>query len=544
MTLGEIDPDPDADTPPVPRLAERARACAERLAAADEVLLASHIDADGLTSAAVASTGLRRAGIPFETTFAKQLDAEEIARIAATDYDTVLFTDFGSGQLDVITEHETAGDFTPVIADHHQPADASTEFHLNPLLVGINGASELSGAGAAYVLVRALEDAVGPPDTTAPRTDGGLAALSGGPTGGPAPPDNRDLAALAVVGAVGDMQNSDGGLQGANRRIVAEGVAAGVIEEETDLALYGRQTRPLPKLLEYASDVRIPGVSDDEAGAIEFLQDTGIEVQEDGEWRRWVDLTGDERQTVASALLRRAVASGVPSDQVEQLIGTTYVLTAEEPGTELRDVSEFSTLLNATARYERADVGLAVCLGDRGDALDRARTLLRQHRRNLSEGIQWVQNEGVTMEQHIQWFDAGTRIRETIVGIVAGMAVGADGIPRSKPIIAFAEENEDELKVSSRGTHFLVRDGLDLSVVMSEASAAVDGKGGGHDVAAGATIPIERRDEFLARADEIVGRQLGTSDEESGDVGDEGSSDAAEERSEPPGEDSESADGH
>ncbi|KPN30298.1 hypothetical protein SY89_01025 [Halolamina pelagica] len=106
---------------------------------------------------------------------------------------------------------------------------------------------------------------------------------------------------------------------------------------------------------------------------------------------------------------------------------TTYTLSAEEVGTELRDVSEFSTVLNATARYERADVGLAVCLGYRDEALEEARTLLRTHRRNLSEGLEWVKTEGVEQAEHLQWFDAGTRIRETIVGIIAGMALGAEG---------------------------------------------------------------------------------------------------------------------
>ncbi|WP_049985532.1 DHHA1 domain-containing protein [Halobellus rufus] len=471
---------------PVPELRERAVACAERLRDADRVLLASHIDADGLTSAAVAASALERAEIPFETVFAKQLDEREVARIAATDYETVLFTDFGSGQLDVIAPHAAEGAFTPVVADHHQPADLpdgvpEPGHHLNPLLFGLDGASELSGAGASYVLARALEPSDG---------------------------DNRDLAALAVVGAVGDMQATDGGLSGANQGIVDEGVAAGVVEEATDLLVYGRQTRPLPKFLEYASDVRIPGITNDANGAVEFLSGLDLDLREDGEWRRWVDLTMSERQTVVSGLLKRAIASGVPASRIDALVGTTYTLTDEAPGTELRDVSEFSTLLNATARYERADVGLAVCLGDRGDALDRARTLLRNHRRNLSEGLQWVQNEGTTVEEHVQWFDAETRIRETIVGIVAGMAVGSSGIRGDIPILAFAEKSDEEVKVSARGTHALVREGLDLSAVMREASRAVGGDGGGHNVAAGATIPTGSREAFVAEADRIVGEQL------------------------------------
>jgi RecJ-like exonuclease len=470
---------------PVPELEERGRACADALLDADRVLLASHIDADGLTSAAVAATALERAGIPFEAVFEKQLDADSIAGLAAREYDTVLFTDFGSGQLDVVAEQERTGAFRPVIADHHQPADAETELHLNPLLEGIDGASELSGAGAAYVLARALADR-GP--------DARLA--------------NRDLAALAVVGAVGDMQASGGELRGANERVVAEGVDAGVLAETTDLSVYGKQTRPLPKLLEYASDVRIPGITNAERGAVSFLDELDVACRGDEQWKRWVDLTDDEKQRLASALVQHAVDRGVPAFKIERLVGTTYVLEEEAVGTALRDASEYSTLLNATARYERADVGLAVCLGDRGDALDRARELLGTHRRNLSEGIEWVEAHGVTTEANVQWFDAGDEIRETIVGIIAGMSMGTDGVARDRPIIAFAEESDTETKVSGRATGPLVSRGVDLSVVMTEAATAVDGEGGGHDVAAGATIPAGREAAFIEHADRVVGDQL------------------------------------
>ncbi|ADJ13504.1 single-stranded-DNA-specific exonuclease RecJ [Halalkalicoccus jeotgali] len=465
---------------PVPELDARASACANRLREAEAVLLASHIDADGLTSAGIAASALERAGISFEATFAKQLDSEELERIAASDFETVLFTDFGSGQLDLIAAHENRGAFTPVICDHHQPADAGTDFHCNPLLEGLNGATELSGAGTAYLLARALEDGT----------------------------DNRDLAALAVVGAVGDMQSSEGELVGANAAIVEEGCEAGILNTGTDLAIYGTQTRPLPKLLEYASDVAIPGISGDTNGTLRFLDDLDVDLREGGEWRRWVDLDDTEQRTVASALVRRAVASGVPSERIDGLIGTTYTLVGEQPGTELRDASEFSTLLNSTARYERADVGLAVCLGDRGRALEEARGLLGNHRRNLSAGLRWVEEIGVTRETNLQWFDAGDRIPETIVGIVAGMALGSDGVDPEVPIVAFAEKDEGTLKVSTRGTHALVGRGLDLSAVVGAAASAVGGDGGGHDVAAGATIPEDEREAFVARADRLVGEQL------------------------------------
>jgi len=492
---------------PVPELAEPARACAERLCAAEGVVLASHIDADGLTSAGIASTALARADIPHDVVFKKQLDEAAVAEIAARPQETVLFTDFGSGQLDIIAAHEAAGEFEPVVVDHHQPADATTAFHMNPLCVGLDGASELSGAGTTYVLARALAAVA---EGGAERVTGGGPAADGGRA------DNRDLAGLAVVGAVGDMQATDDGLVGANRELVAEGVAAGVLEETTDLALYGKQTRPLPKLLEYASEVRIPGISNDQQGAISFLESLDIDARADGDWRRWVDLSDDERQTVVSALLQRALRSGVPPAKAERLVGTSYTLLDEEEGTELRDASEFSTLLNATARYERGDVGLAVCLGDRGEALDRARRLLANHRRNLSAGLDVVKEQGVEQAEQLQWFDAGAEIRETIVGIVAGMALGVEGVDSDRPIIAFAHttdgpEGEPALKVSARGTGRLVGRGLDLSVVVGEAARAVGGDGGGHDIAAGATIPAGEgtRDAFLDRADALIADQLG-----------------------------------
>ena len=483
---------------PVDALADRADAAATRLLAADSVLLASHIDADGLTSAGIAARALERAGISFDVVFSKQLDADEIAAIARMEPETVFFTDFGSGQLDIIVEHEAEGAFTPVIADHDQPAEAETTYHVNPLLSGIDGGSELSGAGTAYLIARALAE----------REDRTTGTVTESDHAGDA---NRDLAALAVVGAVGDMQTVEGELVGANCAIVKEGIEAGVLEVGTDLSMYGTQTRPLPKLLEYASDVRVPGITNDPSGAIRFLDGLDLELQTGSEWRTWADLDHDERRTVVSALVKRALRKGVPADDVDQLVGTTYLLANETPGTTLRDASEFSTLLNATARYDRADVGLAVCLGDRDRAFEEAERLLRQHRRNLSEGLDWVRESGVSSEDAIQWFHADDRIRETIVGIVAGMALGTDGIDRSKPIVAFAYKSDapEETKVSARGTGPLLGKGLDLSVVMREASREVGGDGGGHAIAAGATVPRGSESRFLTVADGLVAEQIG-----------------------------------
>lgn len=469
---------------PVPELDSRVMEAARRLAGWDQVLVVSHIDADGLTSAAIAAEALTRAGCPHQVAFRDQLDDEAIDELAASSYETVLFTDFGSGQLTQIESHAAKGAFEVIIADHHQPAaeDVTNGIHCNPLLAGLDGAAELSGAGMTYLLARGLGTVVGF--------------------------EARDLAALAVVGAIGDRQTEEGELVGANAAVAAEGVDDGAIETATDLAVYGAQTRPLPKLLAYADEVHIPGITGDRDGTRRFLADLPVETRRDGRWLRWTELSAADKRTVVSALIQHALSRGVPASTLDRLTGTRYTFPAEPEGTPLREATEYATLLNATARYDRADVGLAVCLGDRDAAFEAATTLLQDHRRQLSAGVEWVENNGVEKEAHCQWFHAGDAIRETIVGIVAGMATGVDGVDRSVPIIAFAEKSPTAVKVSARGTPHLVDNGLDLATALATAAAEVDGEGGGHTVAAGATIPAGTEETFLEHVDATIGTQL------------------------------------
>lgn len=457
------------------RISERA---AELIRRKKEVVVASHVDADGLTSAGIISAALDRANVERETLFFKQLDIPALETIADLGPDLVIFTDLGSGMQSEICEMSLLA----VVADHHRPQGSGIEHHINPHLVGLDGATELSGSGATFLLARALARAAG----SAGRND--------------------DLAGLAIVGAVGDLQDmARGMLIGLNRRVLKVGVDAGALSFGRDLKLFGKQTRAVFKMLEYSQDPYIPGLSGDEDACITFLKEQGIRLR--GErWRRWIDMNSEEKAKIASALVRRGLRVGLSNAQLERLVGEVYNLLAEQEGTELRDASEFSTLLNATARYGHSGVGLSVCLGDRGSALEEARLLLNEHRQNLVNGLKLVKEEGIVSLAHLQYFDAGDRIRETIVGIVAGMSFQT--ADRRKPILAFARSEDGKLKVSARGTQDLVSSGLNLAEAISEAAEKVGGIGGGHNVAAGATIPPEAKGEFLEEMDSLVGRQI------------------------------------
>jgi len=259
-------------------------------------------------------------------------------------------------------------------------------------------------------------------------------------------------------------------------------------------------------MLQYSTDPYLPGLSGDEKGCIEFFFNLGVNLKDESKmrWRRWIDLPREEKQRVVSGLIEHCIHHGV--EGVDRLVGEVYTLEREEPGSELRDATEFSTLLNSTARYEEAQIGLRIAMGDRGEAYRRARELLREHRRNLSAGVNFVKENGIKVLNNIQYFYAGDQIKETIVGIIAGMSAGTIS-KEGLPIVAFAK-CEEGLKVSARATHALVKRGLNLARAITTSASRVGGSGGGHDIAAGAVIPEGSMETFLALLDEEIGKQI------------------------------------
>ena len=153
-------------------------------------------------------------------------------------------------------------------------------------------------------------------------------------------------------------------------------------------------------------------------------------------------------------------------------------------------------------------MGLKVCLGDRDKWFKKARNLLIGHRHNLVEGIQFAKEEGIIKRKYLQFFHAGSGIRDTIIGIVANMLLNSEEISKDLPLVGFADKGEGEVKVSARATEELVEKGLNLSQAMKKAAIAFNGVGGGHNIAAGATIPKGKEEEFLDKLEKEIKTQL------------------------------------
>ncbi len=472
---------------------KKAKKIADRVLSQEKVKLISHIDADGISSASIAFKAMERAGIEVQVDFVKQLNENEIKELKECngENDLIWFTDLGSGQLDELKGVDC------VITDHHEPQGKAGEpdleergnilnygyssiLELNPHRVGLDGAKEISGSGTTYLVAKEMDE------------------------------KNKDLSKLAVVGAIGDLQATEKNkLVGKNREILDEGVEEGVIVKKTETTLYGLQSRPVPKILEYASDPILPGLTGDETACTNFLVEKDIPLKEDGNWRKWYDLSKEEKRRILSGIAEEMLDRGFPPEYVDSLIGEVYVFPDEEKGSMLRQAKEFSTLLNSCGRYEKGKVGLEVCMGDRDEYLKKSKELLKGHQKILVDSMDYVESIGVEEREHLQFFHGEDEIPDTVVGTVAGMVLGSGDVDRRLPMIAFARSEEREgIKVSSRGTKRLVDRGLDLSSIMSECSKKVGGEGGGHDIAAGALIPYDKEEVFLEEVESMIGSQL------------------------------------
>ncbi len=445
------------------------------------VYVVSHIDADGLAAAGIIGTALARLDVNFKIRTYHWIDDKLVESIAFERPDLVIFTDLGSGYLDVLSER--LSHMNVIILDHHQPAgEAATSFvHVNPHVHGIDGSKDLSGAGATYLVAKALNAS------------------------------NVDLACTAVVGALGDLQDKHDqrSLGGVNEVVVNDAINAGYLAVEKDLVLFGRETRPIHKALARTTSPFIPEVSGDESKSLVLLASVGIDPKHGDRWRALRDLSADEKAKLCSALVERLKAKGLVNE-ASSLIGSVYTLVREEPWTPLRDGREFAVLLNATGRMGRPSLGTSICMGDRGAALEEAERILEEYRRTITKHMSWlVKTERVEELNGVYVVRGEDQVDDKLIGTIASIL--STSLPNvEKPILAYAlAPNEGVIKASARASEAAVRKGLNLGEILRAAAEMVSGKGGGHDAAAGAQVPVERIEEFVRIVDELVRRRRG-----------------------------------
>jgi RecJ-like exonuclease len=149
-------------------------------------------------------------------------------------------------------------------------------------------------------------------------------------------------------------------------------------------------------------------------------------------------------------------------------------------------------------------------MGDRKKCLEEATKVIQDYRRIITKYLRWVTEKRERLEEleSIYVVRGDGFIDEKVLSPVCTI-LSTTLTKLGKPIIAYAIiSGEDQVKVSSRGSETLIKKGLNLGEVMQLASERCSGRGGGHDVAAGAQIPIKMIDAFIKLVNDLVKKQM------------------------------------
>ncbi|MDR2967373.1 MAG: DHH family phosphoesterase [Methanobacteriaceae archaeon] len=424
------------------------------------IRIISHNDADGISAAAVVANAIKEEGGQFHTSIVSRLTREFVRELAKESYNLFVFSDMGSACLKYINRLKA----DVIIADHHQPAKIEANanvVHINPHLFGIDGSRELSGSGSSYLAIREL-----------------------GENG------KKHLAYFALIGAFGDMQ-SQNGFSSVNKLILEDGLESEVLKINEDLKIVSKSEEPLYKSLAYTLNPGLSGLTGDLKGSKTFLEKIGLSYLV-----KFVDLEGDERNILKDELIKINPA----------IFANIYTIPKEIP--QLRDLEEYAYLLDSCGKNKKFGLGLGICLGEREKALDTAIDLQKKYREQLIKGMEWIKREGSINLNHFQYLYSEDKDLKRIMGTIASVGISIGLLPSDKPILTLARLHDD-IKISGRTTREMVEKGVNLGKALDDASRSFGGQGGGHDIAAGAIIPFNQKDNFLNLFNDIVEHQLG-----------------------------------
>jgi RecJ-like exonuclease len=438
----------------------------------ETIKVVSHYDCDGLAACSIIVKALRNDDRSYSISIVKGLDMKTLEELRKDDSKNIIFTDLGSGYLKLIKE--TLKDKSVLILDHHNPVDADSNgnlIHVNPHLFSIDGGKEISGAGVAFLFAKALDR------------------------------KNELMAHIAIIGAIGDMQENNGFLY-LNEEIMKIAERHGKLKVTKGIKLFGSQTRPLHKVLEYCTNPFIPGVTGSETGSIKFLQKLDIDPKRGAGWRKISHLTQEEMEKIIVGII---IASG-QKDVHETIVGNIYTLPEEEEESILRDAREFSTLLNACGRMDKPMLGIGCCLNDK-KIKQEAINHMQNYKKELISALSWYNsNKGtgkVTEEKGFVIINAGTNIPASMIGTVASIISKNPDFPDSTFVMSLARAEDNKIKVSLRISGRPGK-GIDLKSIIEQITEKTGGESGGHKYAAGAVIDKDNEKGFIEAAKEIL----------------------------------------
>jgi len=421
------------------------------------IRVVSHYDADGISAAGILCTALYREGFDFHATLMRNPFNKGLERLAKEKNELIIFSDMGSAQIETI---ETMG-CQAIIFDHHQYLTTKSKknvLQINANLCGIDGNYEACGSTLSFSFSQTLNE------------------------------NNKDLASLALAGAIGDKQHI-GGMKGFNKQILENALRDGFLTEHTSIKLYGES---IFDALYFSIDPYYAGFSGNKDEIESFLEELKLDKD-----TKLADIDNNKMKQLQSFLFFKLIKAGCQKNILDIAIRNRFF--SEILGCELE---RFADLLDSCGKFGHRGVGLSLCLGDKNTFLE-AEKIEKDYKQKILTTLTELDNGGIKETPSFRYFFSES---SSLGGVVAGSAINYI-FDEKKPLFSLARI-KDEIHVSCRGNRKLVEEGLDLGGAMKKVSSEIGGFGGGHKIAAGATIAIDKEKRFLEKVENILASQM------------------------------------
>ena len=406
-----------------------------------EILIISHFDTDGITSATIMIQALKKFGKKFSVKILKSLDKEFIQNLPKEKI--ILFLDLGSGSIDEICQQNFEQTF---IIDHHEIQENIPE-SLKVINPHLHKNQKISAAGLVYLFCKELQE------------------------------ENKEFAKLAVLGMIGDRHEKDIGKL--NNGILEDSE----IKRRKGLLIYP-STRPLNRTLEYCSNPFIPEITGNSEGVTELLRETNLTPQ-NGKYKSLLELTEEEMQKLVTAITLR-----LPNEAHDEIIGEIFLVKMFN---KLEDARELSAMINSCSRMGEPETALGFCL-EISQAKKRAEEINVKYKQAIINGLKFVkQTENIEGENYVI-INAKENIKETIIGTIGSMVASSTLYKKGKIIITMAYF-DNKIKISLRKSG--ETNSRNLKEVICQAVENFDAEVGGHAQAAGATILQSQEKDFI-----------------------------------------------
>jgi len=436
----------------------------------DTVRIIGHLDADGICASSIMINAMTKLNRKYTLTILPTITEETLNQLNYESEKYFVFVDLGSGSLDIVGKALPTKQI--LILDHHQP-QSDTKYdnitQVNPHLYGVDGSSEISGAGVVFLFTQELTD-------------------------------NSEMSRIAIVGAIGDVQENNG-FKKLNSEILEVALKKKLIEVHKGLKFFGLQTRPIYKLLQYSSDIIIPDVTGTESGAISFLQSLGIDPRTKNGWKKLSDLNEEEKKKLIAAIIMKS-----NDPRPESIFSNNYLLIGEQDDSPFRDAKEFATLLNSCGRLNKASIGIGACLNDK-KMKKMAVDNLMQYRREIVNAINWykdnAKSDKIIKKKNILIINAEEEVLPTMIGTLGSILSKSQDIEKNTFILSLARNDDNTTKISLRITGN--PDTINLKeVIKMIIEKTENGSSGGHSFAAGAVIDTDFEEKFIGVAEKVL----------------------------------------